>query len=261
MIKTLEEDPSEKTVAEITSDYYTVHHFHQHRFLGFTAVMVDEGVAIIPFDTVHDNNLYYCLKKASLIEHPSQINSYMEMLDNEVLFLFRTKRALYNQLLERSCSSQKIPQKRDLPPIQLTVDTPDGTITAGIEDGEYPGIRVKIDGQTAVVVEHDRFVRKNIYIRVYTQKNTSDPITCEWLDKSNQVFLRAIDADNHGAGCECGACDANGKSYGVGIYLVDSPDKADERIYGANMEAAMINARERCVEEGYEIIEQSGVSQ
>ena len=73
------------------------------------------------------------------------------------------------------------------------------------------------------------------------------------------VLIVRDDIDRHGAGCECGRCDSNGKSYGVSTYPIDAdlaaidPYRAiDEaaagdpldRAYAASEATAYITARE-----------------
>lgn len=41
------------------------------------------------------------------------------------------------------------------------------------------------------------------------------------------VILKSDDIDEHGIGCECGDCNNNGKSYGVGIYIVPTLSAKD----------------------------------
>lgn len=50
------------------------------------------------------------------------------------------------------------------------------------------------------------------------------------------------DQDRHGAGCDCGLCNANGKSYGVAVYIVGEEEPI-ERVYGPSEGAAMSNAQ------------------
>jgi len=50
-----------------------------------------------------------------------------------------------------------------------------------------------------------------------------------------------IDIDRHGQGCQCGACNFNGKSYGVAIK--DSTGEVQERMYACSEESAINNAR------------------
>jgi hypothetical protein len=54
------------------------------------------------------------------------------------------------------------------------------------------------------------------------------------------------DQDRHGAGCTCGLCNANGKSYGVAIFRAEDDEEDREpidRIYGPSEAAAMANAQ------------------
>ncbi len=56
-----------------------------------------------------------------------------------------------------------------------------------------------------------------------------------------KVYLKLEDQDRHGAGCTCGKCNRNGKSYGVAAYEFDSADPIFVE-YGPSEEAAMVNA-------------------
>jgi len=56
------------------------------------------------------------------------------------------------------------------------------------------------------------------------------------------------DMDRHGAGCDCGVCNSNGKSYGVAIIKTPKDGEALNsaliaRVYGPSEEAAFHNAR------------------
>lgn len=67
-----------------------------------------------------------------------------------------------------------------------------------------------------------------------------------------KVILLQDDIDRHGEGCDCGLCDALGKSYGVGIYRLDKPGEVHERAYGPSEAAALVAARAICSREGLE---------
>ena len=70
-----------------------------------------------------------------------------------------------------------------------------------------------------------------------------------------KVFIRLDDQDHHGAGCDCGACNANGKSYGAAIFKLDDP-KGDptDRIYAACEESAVENAELHARLQGWEVV-------
>jgi len=65
-----------------------------------------------------------------------------------------------------------------------------------------------------------------------------------------KVFVLLDDQDQHGAGCECGDCDANGKSHGAGIFKVGQPDDCLERLYACNETEAIRRAEERAKQIG-----------
>ncbi len=90
---------------------------------------------------------------------------------------------------------------------------------------------------------------------------TLEPLN-DTLNRAKQVspeivVLTLDDQDHHGAGCNCGLCNSNGKSYGVGIF----PSSSDgavigevlERVYGPSEEAAMHNAKMVCKKSRYVI--------
>jgi len=62
------------------------------------------------------------------------------------------------------------------------------------------------------------------------------------------IYLRQDDIDQHGAGCRCGLCNRNGKSYGVALVNVQTGE-VDERVYGPSEDAAWYNARLQAQEE------------
>lgn len=88
-----------------------------------------------------------------------------------------------------------------------------------------------------------------------------------------KVFLKIDDIDQHGIGCPCGECNANGKSYGVGLYdvshwthspLEDTPDELlDEvnhsecfdRWYGSSEQGILAQMREYIQENRWVIYE------
>lgn len=61
------------------------------------------------------------------------------------------------------------------------------------------------------------------------------------------VELKFDDMDRHGAGCECGLCNANGKSYGCGIYQ-EGDDEVMKTVY-APSETAVEKKAKRLMEE------------
>ncbi len=80
-----------------------------------------------------------------------------------------------------------------------------------------------------------------------------------------RVVIRLDDQDRHGAGCGCGLCNSNGKSYGAAIFdvstclyvaeiehAIDGADPLD-RIYGPSEEAALENAKRVCYGHGWKI--------
>ena len=76
------------------------------------------------------------------------------------------------------------------------------------------------------------------------------------------VYLIFDDIDRHGAGCDCGLCDANGKSYGVavrhwepGVDIAMEDGEVELREYAASEESAFQNARLVCEKEGWQIVE------
>ena len=58
--------------------------------------------------------------------------------------------------------------------------------------------------------------------------------------KKKKVEFVLDDIDRHGAGCKCGLCNSNGKSYGVAIMV---GGELVERVYGPSECAAMHNAK------------------
>jgi len=68
-----------------------------------------------------------------------------------------------------------------------------------------------------------------------------------------RVFLRQDDIDRHGEGCDCGLCNSNGKSIGIGIYDIEHPDEVVERVYAPSEDAAEHNAKLVCAGKGYEV--------
>lgn len=73
-----------------------------------------------------------------------------------------------------------------------------------------------------------------------------------------EVHLHADVAANHGAGCDCGLCDMNGMSVGVGIFDASETKSffmSDplERIYGPSTIAARLEAVAICSGYGWRI--------
>lgn len=56
-----------------------------------------------------------------------------------------------------------------------------------------------------------------------------------------KVYLKYWDIDRHGAGCDCGRCNTNGKSYGVAI-VDSSTEEPTDVFYAASEESAYHNA-------------------
>lgn len=75
------------------------------------------------------------------------------------------------------------------------------------------------------------------------------------------VVLILDDQDHHDEGCSCGVCNANGKSYGVGIYPATAggitTGEVVERVYGPSEDAAMHNAKKVAWELNYRIVKQT----
>ena len=69
-------------------------------------------------------------------------------------------------------------------------------------------------------------------------------------DLNRKLFVCIDDIDHHDEGCECGDCDSNGKSYGTGIFDVDTPDDCVERVYACNEDASRQRAQARAAEIG-----------
>jgi hypothetical protein len=72
-----------------------------------------------------------------------------------------------------------------------------------------------------------------------------------------EAFYRMDDIDRHGAGCDCGDCDMNGKSYGASVYDVNDPHgDCLYRIYRADESTACEIVCELAENEGWEIDEE-----
>ena len=70
-----------------------------------------------------------------------------------------------------------------------------------------------------------------------------------------KVFLRLDDQDQHGLGCDCGNCNANGKSYGVACLPLNDPEGDPLfREYACSEESAMHNARMQAEQQGHEVV-------
>jgi len=79
-----------------------------------------------------------------------------------------------------------------------------------------------------------------------------------------RVYLSLDDVDRHDMPCDCGLCDMNGKSFGVGIYKWTKPheetepdDVSDdllERIYACSEEAAFHNAELEAKGYGWRVV-------
>jgi hypothetical protein len=61
-----------------------------------------------------------------------------------------------------------------------------------------------------------------------------------------KAVLRSWGQDHHGAGCKCGSCNANGKSYGCAVMSEDDCYDPIHVYYAASEEAAEHNARLAC---------------
>lgn len=82
---------------------------------------------------------------------------------------------------------------------------------------------------------------------------------------SQRVVLRPFGQDRHGEGCDCGACNAIGKSYGVAIYAArdDADLEGDDYYhddpldvaYDRSEDSANDLAREICEQKGWEVVE------
>jgi hypothetical protein len=74
------------------------------------------------------------------------------------------------------------------------------------------------------------------------------------------VVLILDDQDQHGD-CDCGLCNANGKSYGVGIYPATESGVPNgdvlTRVYACSEFSAMHNAKLACYQQQYAIVEPS----
>jgi len=76
--------------------------------------------------------------------------------------------------------------------------------------------------------------------------------------EEKKVFLRHDGADRHDPGCDCGSCNANGKSYGVGIYEVGD-DEPLVRIYRASEESAERDAILHASMNGYVVVDEEEI--
>ena len=71
-----------------------------------------------------------------------------------------------------------------------------------------------------------------------------------------QAYYICDDIDRHGAGCECGDCDSNGKSYGASVYDINDPHgDCLFRVYRCDAGAAEEVVCELAENEGWEIVE------
>lgn len=70
-------------------------------------------------------------------------------------------------------------------------------------------------------------------------------VTEHLVEATQKVVLVPDDIDRHGAGCSCGKCNSQGKSFGVAIFKEGEQDNGDpiERVYGPSEEAAMDAAK------------------
>jgi len=129
-----------------------------------------------------------------------------------------------------------------------------------IPKGMFGGLREFPDAESA-----GKFLNEKVPLEVWGRARILCPSEAEifraaefpetdpvFAGKPREMHLLLDDIDRHGDGCECGLCDVNGKSYGVGIFPAggDNADPA-ERIYAASETSAMHNARMLCEKNGW----------
>lgn len=72
--------------------------------------------------------------------------------------------------------------------------------------------------------------------------------------------------DRHGAGCDCGECDSNGKAYEASIYALDGGESRDDEAWWRQAEplsrhraptetGAVESARRAATDEGWKVAE------
>lgn len=70
------------------------------------------------------------------------------------------------------------------------------------------------------------------------------------------VVLALDDRDRHELPCECGRCNSQGTSYGVGVYASnDQQGDPLDRVYGPSEVAAFHNARRLVTLRGWKEVE------
>ena len=74
------------------------------------------------------------------------------------------------------------------------------------------------------------------------------------MTTGKQVYLAHDDVDRHGLGCRCGLCNAAGKSYGVGLYDLQTGE-VEERVHAPSPEAAAHNAHLTARREGWRVVD------
>lgn len=86
------------------------------------------------------------------------------------------------------------------------------------------------------------------------QPQTSSPPPAECASQPVRVHLKqSWDIDRHGAGCKCGQCNRNGKSYGVAIMPLGGEDPLEVE-YACSEDSALHNARLTCQVNGWQIV-------
>lgn len=84
------------------------------------------------------------------------------------------------------------------------------------------------------------------------------------MANKKSVVLVFCDVDRHGAGCACGSCNANGRSFGCAAFDVDSVRQnggdhhaceAEFVEYAASVDSAKINARLHARSMGQRVVE------
>jgi hypothetical protein len=77
------------------------------------------------------------------------------------------------------------------------------------------------------------------------------------------AIIAHTDIDRHGEGCRCGLCNANGRSYGFGIFMAEDVRRSGGEIsrcepvdveYAASEDSARHNAQLTAVKMGYQVI-------
>jgi len=82
------------------------------------------------------------------------------------------------------------------------------------------------------------------------------------MEKPSLVTIQLCDQDRHGEGCDCGRCNANGKSYGAGVFRLTEVRRhqgdhheCDPLLveYAASEASAIKNAEIEAVNSGYQL--------